>query len=129
MITITKNAVTRITQVGKKKLDQKKFFRISISGGGCQGFQYNFDFDDSIKKDDQIISQANIKVLIDKTSFDILNGSTVDFVTDLMGSYFKISNPQASSTCGCGTSFSLQSINDNRLLEYKFNSNKIGLHK
>ena len=73
MITITKNAVTRITQVGKKKLDQKKFFRISISGGGCQGFQYNFDFDDSIKKDDQIISQANIKVLIDKTSFDILN--------------------------------------------------------
>lgn len=107
MITITKNAVTRITQVGKKNLDSKKFFRISISGGGCQGFQYNFNFDDSIKKDDQIISQANIKVLIDKTSFDILNGSTVDFVTDLMGSYFKISNPQASSTCGCGTSFSL----------------------
>jgi iron-sulfur cluster insertion protein len=83
--------------------DKGSFFRIAIKGGGCSGFQYDFSFDKSIEKDD--LKFENI--LIDKVSADLLKGSEVDYVSELIGDSFKISNPQSKSSCGCGTSFSL----------------------
>ena len=107
MITVTNNAISRILEVNKKKKHEKCFFRVSIDGGGCQGFSYKFYFEDKISEDDQVFDFNEVKILVDKTSLAIISGSKIDFVSDMMGSYFKIENPKASSTCGCGTSFSI----------------------
>ena len=107
MITVTNNAISRILEVNKKKKHEKCFFRVSIDGGGCQGFSYKFYFEDKISEDDQVFDFNEVKILVDKTSLEIISGSKIDFVSDMMGSYFKIENPKASSTCGCGTSFSI----------------------
>ena len=96
----------RIESVSSKKPDDK-YFRISVNGGGCQGFSYSFKFDNKIKDDDKILNFENVKVLIDETSLGFIEGSKLDFVEDMIGSYFKITNPNATSTCGCGTSFSI----------------------
>ena len=79
------------------------FFRIAIKGGGCSGFQYDFSFDSKKNEDD--LKHENI--LIDKKSANLLEGSEVDYVEDLIGNSFKINNPQSKSSCGCGVSFSL----------------------
>jgi len=81
----------------------KKYFRISVQGGGCSGFKYNFTFDDKMEKDDLIFN----KTVIDKSSLDIINGSVVDFKKEMIGDSFVINNPKASSSCGCGLSFSV----------------------
>ena len=107
MITVTEQAIDRIKEVSKKKKTSKVFFRVSISGGGCQGFQYNFKFEEKVNSDDKVFNFKNVQILVDKISLDILKGSKIDFVNDMVGSYFKIENPKASSTCGCGTSFSI----------------------
>ena len=101
-IKFTNNALKHINEMLSKK-DKGSFFRIAIKGGGCSGFQYDFSFDKSIEKDD--LKFENI--LIDKTSADLLKGSEVDYVSELIGDSFKISNPQTKSSCGCGVSFSL----------------------
>ena len=85
------------------KSEDSSFFRISVLGGGCSGFQYEFTFDNEISNDDLNYE----KILIDKTSADLLKGSEVDFVSELIGDQFKISNPQSKSSCGCGVSFSI----------------------
>ena len=105
MIDITENAINRIKQIAKKKDD--KIFRISVDGGGCQGFSYKFSFDKIKSKDDTELKFDDISIVIDETSMSFLKGSQLDFINDLLGSYFKVSNPNASSTCGCGTSFSI----------------------
>ena len=81
----------------------KKFFRISVKGGGCSGFKYNFSFDDKINKEDILFGKA----VIDSTSLDIISGSIVDFKKEMIGESFVINNPKASSSCGCGLSFSV----------------------
>ena len=101
-IKFTDNALKQINAMLSKK-DKGSFFRIAIKGGGCSGFQYDFSFDKSMEKDD--LKFENI--LIDKTSADLLKGSEVDFVSELIGDSFKITNPQSKSSCGCGTSFSV----------------------
>ena len=101
-IKFTNNALKQINELLSKK-DKGSFFRIAIKGGGCSGFQYDFSFDKSIEKDD--LKFENI--LIDKTSADMLKGSEVDYVSELIGNSFKISNPKSKSSCGCGVSFSL----------------------
>ena len=101
-IKFTDKAIKQINHLLTQK-DKGSFFRIAIKGGGCSGFQYDFSFDKSIEKDD--IKFENI--LIDKSSADLLKGSEVDYVTELIGNSFKISNPQSKSSCGCGVSFSL----------------------
>ena len=80
----------------------KKFFRISVKGGGCSGFKYDFSFDTEIDKNDL----KHDKIVIDKSSLEMLKGSQVDFAKELIGSSFKISNPKTKSSCGCGISFS-----------------------
>ena len=101
-IKFTDNAINQINDLLSSK-EKGSFFRIAIKGGGCSGFQYDFSFDKFPNKDD--LRHENI--LIDKTSADLLKGSEVDFVKELIGVSFKINNPQSKSSCGCGVSFSL----------------------
>ena len=105
MFDVSKSALKRIVEVSKK--NKKKFFRISIVGGGCQGFSYKFDFDDKISENDKVLDYNEVKILIDSTSLGFINDAKLDFVEDMIGSYFKVSNPKATSTCGCGISFSV----------------------
>ena len=93
-----KNQIEKIT-----KSEEKKYFRISVKGGGCSGFKYDFSFDNKVEKEDILFDKA----VIDKISLDIIAGSTVDFKEEMIGSSFVISNPQASASCGCGLSFSV----------------------
>ena len=81
--------------------------RISVEGGGCSGFSYKFDLVGDRAADDVVIERAGARVLIDPVSLDYLAGSEIDFVDDLIGAAFKIKNPQATASCGCGTSFSI----------------------
>ena len=104
-IEITSNAQEHIASVLKK--DSAKYFRITVLGGGCAGFQYKFDFENSRKNDDILIKNEMINVVIDETSMELIQNSKIDYVNELIGSSFKITNPQASSSCGCGTSFSI----------------------
>ena len=101
-IKFTDNALKQIKNLLSKK-DKGSFFRIAIKGGGCSGFQYEFTFEQSKNKDDLTFQN----ILIDKTSAELLKDSEVDYVSELMGESFKISNPQTKSSCGCGVSFSL----------------------
>ena len=101
-IKFTDNAIKQIAHLLASK-EEGSYFRIAIKGGGCSGFQYDFSFDKSPGEDDLVQD----KILIDKTSADLLKGSEVDFVKELIGDSFKISNPQSKSSCGCGVSFSL----------------------
>ena len=101
-IKFTDKALKQINELLSSK-DKGSFFRIAIKGGGCSGFQYDFSFDKSPQEDD--LRHENI--IIDKTSADLLKGSEVDFVNELIGDSFKINNPQSKSSCGCGVSFSL----------------------
>ncbi len=105
MFDVSKSALKRIVEVSRK--NKKKFFRISIDGGGCQGFSYKFDFDDKISENDKVLDYSEVKILIDSTSIGFINDAKLDFVEDMIGSYFKVSNPKATSTCGCGISFSV----------------------
>ena len=100
-INFSKKAVEKIDQLISKK-PSGTFFRISVKGGGCSGFKYDFSFDSNI--DDTDLKHENI--VIDKSSLKILEGSSVDFSEELIGTSFKISNPKTKSSCGCGVSFS-----------------------
>ena len=104
-IEITEDAQNYIESSTKE--DNSYYFRITVLGGGCAGFQYKFDFDKKKNDDDILIKTNKISVLIDKISLGLINGSKIDYVTELIGSSFKVTNPKASSSCGCGTSFSL----------------------
>ena len=100
-IKFTDNALKQINHLLSN--DKGSFFRIAIKGGGCSGFQYDFSIDKKAENND--LKYENI--LIDKASADLLKGSEVDYVQELIGNSFKISNPQTKSSCGCGVSFSL----------------------
>ena len=104
-IEITEEAQNYIASLIKK--DKYDYFRITVLGGGCAGFQYKFDFDNKKNDDDILIKTNKISVLIDKISLDLINGSKIDYVDELIGSSFKVTNPKSSSSCGCGTSFSI----------------------
>ena len=98
----TDRAKIQIEKITQNKAG-KKYFRISVEGGGCSGFKYNFSFDDKIEKDDIIFN----KTIIDKVSLNIISGSIVDFKKEMIGEAFVISNPRATASCGCGLSFSV----------------------
>ena len=100
-------AVTRIKQLIESEGNPDMKLRIGITGGGCSGFQYNFSLDDKVNDDDVCYERDGITVLVDETSIPFVNGAVLDFKTDLMGAYFSMDNPNASSTCGCGSSFSV----------------------
>jgi iron-sulfur cluster assembly accessory protein len=105
-ITLTDRAVARIHQVLSKE-GVGAMLRISVNGGGCSGFQYAFDVDRDRQDDDIVVERDGAVVLVDPVSLQYIDGSVVDFVDDLIGQSFKIENPHATASCGCGTSFSL----------------------
>ena len=100
-LNFTDQALNQINLITKG--NEKKYFRITVQGGGCSGFKYNFGFDTKSNGDDVIFG----KVIIDKSSLDIISGSVVDFKKEMIGESFVIDNPKASASCGCGLSFSI----------------------
>ncbi len=105
-VVLTDRAARRIGEILASE-PAGSMLRISVNGGGCSGFSYGFDVDAAPQQDDLMLEQGRASVLIDETSLQYLKGSIVDFVDDLIGQSFRIDNPQATSSCGCGTSFSL----------------------
>ncbi len=108
-VTLTNSALERVREIKNKSENHDKFLRISISGGGCSGFQYIFELDNKNLEGDIKILEENSQVLAitDETSLPFLNGAEVDFVKELGASYFKVNNPNAKANCGCGSSFSI----------------------
>lgn len=105
-VTVTDSAVRRIEQLIEQEAGDGLFLRIAVSGGGCSGFQYGFTFDDEVRDDDRVFEQDGVRVVVDEVSLDLLAGAEVDFVEDLIGASFQIRNPNATASCGCGSSFS-----------------------
>jgi iron-sulfur cluster assembly accessory protein len=103
-ITVSPAAAKRILEIAPA---DKAALRIAVNGGGCSGFQYEFKLDAARGDDDTAFERDGATVLVDAISLGFMDGSTLDFVDDLMGQSFRIQNPQAKSSCGCGTSFSL----------------------
>ena len=106
MITLTESAVTKLQELFAEENNPKLLLRVFVQGGGCSGFQYGFTFDESQNEDDWPI-EAPVPVVVDSMSMQYLEGATVDYKDDIMGASFVINNPQAQSTCGCGSSFSV----------------------
>jgi iron-sulfur cluster insertion protein len=106
-ITISDSAARRIAALKTQEAAEGAFLRIAVSGGGCSGFQYGLSFDEERNPDDVVFEHGGVRVVVDEVSLDLLNGSEVDFVEDLMGASFQIKNPNAASSCGCGNSFSI----------------------
>jgi iron-sulfur cluster assembly accessory protein len=104
-VTITERAARKIGEILRAEPGAK--LRLSVLGGGCSGFQYKFDVDREQASDDVVVARHGVIVLIDQVSLKYMAGSEIDFVDDLIGASFKVNNPQAKASCGCGTSFSL----------------------
>ena len=105
-ITVSERAARRIGEILKGE-PTGTMLRVSVEGGGCSGFQYKFDMERAKAADDLVISREGAVVLIDPVSVNYMAGSEIDFVDDLIGASFKVKNPQAKASCGCGTSFAL----------------------
>jgi iron-sulfur cluster insertion protein len=106
-ITVTENAARRIAALKMQEAAEDAFLRIAVSGGGCSGFQYGLSFDLERNPDDFVFERSGVAVVVDAVSLDLLAGAEIDFVEDLMGASFRINNPNAVSSCGCGNSFSI----------------------
>lgn len=105
-VTVSTRAATKIASILSKEPDGA-MLRVAVEGGGCSGFQYKFDIVDAREADDLALDAEGHHVLIDPISVEYLSGSVIDFSDELIGAAFKISNPNATASCGCGTSFSL----------------------
>lgn len=105
-VTLSDRAAKRIARILSKE-PSGTALRVSVSGGGCSGFQYGFDLDTTRAEDDIVIEKNGALVLIDQISLPYMDGSEIDFVDDLIGQSFQIRNPHATASCGCGTSFAL----------------------
>jgi iron-sulfur cluster assembly accessory protein len=105
-VTVSARAAKRIAEILKSE-SAPSMLRLAVTGGGCSGFQYNFTIDDARLDDDLVVERDGATVLIDPVSLDFLKGSEIDFTNDLIGAAFKVNNPNAQSSCGCGTSFSV----------------------
>ncbi len=105
-VSISESAAKRIAEILSKE-SEAKMLRVSVSGGGCSGFQYGFDLDTKVQDDDVVLERDGAIVLIDPISLTYMGGSVIDFTDDLIGAAFQINNPNATASCGCGTSFSL----------------------
>jgi len=103
---VTASAVRRIAEILSGE-SPESMLRVSVEGGGCSGFQYRFDITSECDADDIVINEGAARVVIDPVSLEYMSGSNIDFVDDLIGASFRINNPHAVSSCGCGTSFAL----------------------
>jgi iron-sulfur cluster insertion protein len=105
-VTLTSNAARRIKEILEAE-PSKRVLRVAVNGGGCSGFQYEFALASGRNEDDVVVERDGATVVIDQTSLLYLGGSEIDFVDDLIGQSFKVKNPHATASCGCGTSFSI----------------------
>ncbi len=105
-LTLTQAAATRVAAIAAKQ-NRAAILRLSVEGGGCSGFQYKFDLDDSAEADDAVSETQGVKLVVDPVSLDLVSGSVVDFVETLGGAAFRVENPQAAAGCGCGSSFGI----------------------
>ena len=105
-VTLSASAAKQINAI-MTKMGKSDFLRVAVEGGGCSGFSYKFDFAESANADDLVITRDGATVVIDEMSLEFLSGSEIDYSNELIGSAFKIVNPNATANCGCGTSFSI----------------------
>lgn len=105
--TVSANAARRIAALKAAEGNDALMMRVTVSGGGCSGFKYEFGLDANLNDDDRVFEKDGIKVVVDTTSLEFLASAELDFKEDLMGSYFAVGNPNATSSCGCGASFSV----------------------
>lgn len=105
-VIVTDRAARRIAQILAKE-PKKSALRVSVSGGGCSGFQYGFELETDRGDDDMVIEKNGVQVFIDSVSLMYMSGAEIDFVDDLIGASFQVRNPHATAACGCGTSFSI----------------------
>ncbi len=106
-IKFTDNAALKVAELIKEEANNKLKLRVYITGGGCSGFSYGFTFDDKTKEGDFSVVNKNVTMVVDVMSYQYLTGATVDYLEDLQGARFIIHNPNAKTTCGCGSSFSV----------------------
>ena len=107
MIEVTDSVIAKVSDLLAEENNPNLKLRTFVQGGGCSGFQYGFTFDEEQHEDDYVIERPGMSILIDAMSMQYLAGSTIDYKEDMMGSSFTITNPNAESTCGCGSSFSV----------------------
>lgn len=107
MITLTHNAVVKIRDILAEEDNSKNHLRVFVQGGGCSGFSYGFTLDEEQNEDDFTVTEEDVTVLVDGMSMQYLNDAVIDYKEDQYGASFSISNPQAATTCGCGSSFSV----------------------
>jgi iron-sulfur cluster insertion protein len=107
ILSLTESAARRIAQLRLAEHNDALMLRIEVSGGGCQGFQYGFKFDDTVRDDDLTFRRDDVTVVVDDSSLDLLAGAEIDYVDELIGASFQVKNPNAASSCGCGTSFAI----------------------
>ncbi|KAA0676876.1 iron-sulfur cluster insertion protein ErpA [Roseomonas genomospecies 6] len=105
VLTVSDSAARRVAFLIEHEGNPALMLRLTVSGGGCSGFQYGFSFDAAVNEDDHVFEKNGVKVVTDDCSLDLLAGSTLDYVEDLMGAAFQIKNPNATASCGCGNSF------------------------
>lgn len=105
-IIFTDNAATKVSELIAEEGNDNLKLRVYVSGGGCSGFQYGFTFDEQVNEDDTCVVKSGVTVLIDAMSIQYLTGAQIDYKEDLSGAQFVIKNPNATTTCGCGSSFS-----------------------
>ena len=106
-VTLSESAARQIAHIMSADDNRGMMLRVAVSGGGCSGFQYGFTIDDATQADDHVIERDGVRVLIDDTSWGFLAGAEIHYDEGLIGAAFKVRNPNASSTCGCGTSFAV----------------------
>ncbi len=106
-MTLTDNAAKKVRRLRDDEGNQNLMLRVYVTGGGCSGFSYNFNFADEIGEDDASYDNGDVTMVVDSLSYQYLQGSSVDYVEGLEGSRFVVSNPNATTTCGCGSSFSI----------------------
>jgi len=106
-VSLSKNAAARVAMLIEQQGNPALMLRLTVSGGGCSGFQYGFGFDEDKKDDDVVVERDGVTMLVDGMSLLYLMGSEVDYVEDLVGASFQVVNPNATASCGCGSSFSI----------------------
>ena len=107
MITLTESAKNKIKDLLSEENNPRIKLRVFVQGGGCSGFQYGFTFDEETSEDDFVLNEDGVELLIDSASGMYLQGATINYREELMGSNFSIENPNATTTCGCGSSFGI----------------------
>jgi iron-sulfur cluster assembly accessory protein len=105
-VQLTPSAAARVAAIAEKR-GKPAILRLSVDGGGCAGFQYKFGLADAVEGDDAVAERDGVRLVVDSVSLDLVRGSAVDFVQNMGGASFQVTNPNAASGCGCGTSFSI----------------------